>query len=74
MIQEFLYSLNNHRYWQLCKVEDYLVTLHDHIFWQSNEFYSEIEKITTIRLWPLRIFLTTLPTKIFYLPPTLIFF
>ena len=41
LIQEFLESLNNHRYWQFRKVRDYYITLHDYVFWQSRDIYSE---------------------------------
>ena len=51
MIQEFLDSLNNHRYWQLRKVEDYLVTLHDYVFWQSREIYLESMEKFVARKW-----------------------
>lgn len=41
LIQGFLDSLNNHRYWQFCKVKDYLTILHDSIFCQFRENYLE---------------------------------
>ena len=51
LIQEFLESLNNHRYWQLRKVKDYLVTLHDYIFWQSKEIYLKSMENFVARKW-----------------------
>ena len=51
LIQEFLDSLNNHRYWQLRKVEDYLVTLHDYVFWQSREIYLESMENFVAQKW-----------------------
>jgi hypothetical protein len=51
LIKEFLESLDNHRYWQLRKVEDYLVTLRDYVFWQSREIYLEsMEKFVARKL------------------------
>ena len=51
LIEEFLASLRNIKYWQFRKVEDYVVSLGDYVFWQSRDIYLQsMEKFVAGKL------------------------